>query len=221
MLATLFYMQACGSFLANIVTLIAVEGFKSYLPTDTHDCDASCRETVDIMWRWIVGLGAVPPAIAALLRWWIPESPRYLIEIEKSMSKAQQDVQMYFPSANNGGEEAMMNASDGMDMGMVPSAPSDHGRPGVVPRRHSSIANINNINSSSSGRSSRSSGIESSSDSTVGRGHTTTLPAPPLKFGEPIETSEIELSPQSGIMPATPGSLCDGRLDRSSCPLLQ
>lgn len=113
MVATVFFMQPIGALIANVVAVATVAAFRDSLPqgsTNTN-CLGECRETVDNMWRWIVGLGAVPPAFAILLRWWIPESPRYTLEVEKDPDTAQHDVDLYYrPSA---GVLALANRSDG------------------------------------------------------------------------------------------------------------
>jgi PHS family inorganic phosphate transporter-like MFS transporter len=105
MLATLFYMQACGAFVANIVTIIAVTSLQNSIPTDNVNCDANCIDVLDRIWRWIVGLGAVPPALATLVRWFIPESPRYTMEVEKDPDRAKRDVASYFPEAARPGQD--------------------------------------------------------------------------------------------------------------------
>ncbi|HEX3641807.1 MAG TPA: MFS transporter, partial [Ktedonobacteraceae bacterium] len=99
MLSALFYMQAIGALIANIITVVAVVAVRQYIPTDSATCDAQCIHTVDTCWRWIVGLGAVPPALATFVRWWIPESPRYTMEVEKDPTRATEDVQKYFQTA--------------------------------------------------------------------------------------------------------------------------
>ncbi len=55
-----------------------------------------CRETTDKIWRWIVGFGAVLPALAQLARIFIPESPRYLLEVKKGSHTTQKNANMYF-----------------------------------------------------------------------------------------------------------------------------
>jgi PHS family inorganic phosphate transporter-like MFS transporter len=96
MLSSLFFMQAVGALIANIVTVAVVYLARDGLPVTNKVCDAACIETVDRIWRWIVGIGAIPPALAIFLRWWIPESPRYTIEIENDHERASRDVQGYF-----------------------------------------------------------------------------------------------------------------------------
>lgn len=98
MLSVLFYMQAVGALSANIITVIMtiILHDMEYIPSDTASCNAECIASVDNMWRWIVGLGAIPPAVAAILRWCIPESPRFTMEVEKNPERANRDVQAYF-----------------------------------------------------------------------------------------------------------------------------
>jgi len=91
-------MQAVGALIANVVAVSAVASFRNSLPqgSTSTSCDVECKEVVDTMWRWIVGLGAVPPVFAILLRWWIPESPRYTLEVEKDPHKAKEDINAYY-----------------------------------------------------------------------------------------------------------------------------
>jgi PHS family inorganic phosphate transporter-like MFS transporter len=83
MLATVFYMQPIGQILANTVAVIATALSHRYIShdSDPSNCGGDCMETTDKIWRWIVGLGAVLPALALLARLFIPESPRYLLEV--------------------------------------------------------------------------------------------------------------------------------------------
>lgn len=98
MLAAVFFMQPVGALLANLVAVITVIALRKDIPTGimATDCTGSCASAVDKMWRWIVGIGAVPPAFAILLRWWIPESPRYTLEVEMNPVQASQDVKDYY-----------------------------------------------------------------------------------------------------------------------------
>ena len=87
MLATVFYAQPIGQFLACIVAVIATASFQSSISgtsgnASPTNCTGACLHATDKIWRWIVGFGAIPPAFAVLLRFWIPESPRYLLEVE-------------------------------------------------------------------------------------------------------------------------------------------
>lgn len=98
MLATVFFMQPVGALIANIVAVVTVVALRDSIPRDMmpNECTGPCIPAVDKMWRWIVGLGAVPPAFAILLRWWIPESPRFTLEVEMNPDQASQDVKDYY-----------------------------------------------------------------------------------------------------------------------------
>ncbi|KAF2429322.1 MFS general substrate transporter, partial [Tothia fuscella] len=98
MLSTVFFMQPIGALIANLVAVITVSYYKDSLSeaVSAATCTGVCANTVDKMWRWIVGIGAVPPAVTILIRWWIPESPRYTLEVEMNPEKAREDVDSYY-----------------------------------------------------------------------------------------------------------------------------
>lgn len=98
MLAAVFYMQPVGQLCANIITIGATAVARRYInyDADPSTCLGDCMETTDKIWRWIVGLGAVVPTIALLARLLIPESPRYLLEVEKDSHTAQENANKYF-----------------------------------------------------------------------------------------------------------------------------
>lgn len=47
---------------------------------------------LDSVWRWIIGFGTIPAALAIFLRFSIPESPRYTIEVLNRPDEALEDV---------------------------------------------------------------------------------------------------------------------------------
>ncbi|PGH04107.1 hypothetical protein AJ80_08569 [Polytolypa hystricis UAMH7299] len=101
MIASVFYMQPCGYLMATVVTLLALVGNRHLIPntfpTDVDNIksctqDELCRRGVDSAWRWVIGIGAVPAAIAILFRMSIPESPRYTMEVLNRPDQALNDV---------------------------------------------------------------------------------------------------------------------------------
>jgi MFS transporter, PHS family, inorganic phosphate transporter len=54
------------------------------------------RKTIDIAWRWVIGLGAVPGVLALAFRFAIPETPRFLLDIEDDPIKAEFDATPMF-----------------------------------------------------------------------------------------------------------------------------
>ncbi len=94
MLATVFFMQPLGQISGNLVSLVVVAASRS-------QGDADLIRTVDIMWRWVVGIGVVPGIVALFFRFAIPETPRFLLEIEDDPVKAE------FDASNLWGESSM------------------------------------------------------------------------------------------------------------------
>jgi MFS transporter, PHS family, inorganic phosphate transporter len=85
MLATVFYAQPIGQLVACIVAVIVTASLRHGISRDASPtyCVGECLHATEKIWRWIVGFGAIPPAFAVLLRFYIPESPRYLLEVER------------------------------------------------------------------------------------------------------------------------------------------
>ena len=68
MMNAVFAMQGIGQLMAGLMLLIATAGFKDSLATATSPKTCSttlpCVQSVDKMWRLLVGWGCVPGAIA-------------------------------------------------------------------------------------------------------------------------------------------------------------
>lgn len=89
MMASVFFMQPLGQIAGNLVSLIVIAVARGKGSDDL-------TRTVDVMWRWVLGIGVIPGAIATLFRFAIPESPRYLVEIEDDPVTAQFDATTLF-----------------------------------------------------------------------------------------------------------------------------
>lgn len=101
MLCWVFFAQPVGQLLANLLSLAAVEGFKSYLPSDRANCldgpnSDECFKALDRLWRLVVGLGIVPAVIALAFRFTIPESPRYKLDILRNVQNVFEDTKHYY-----------------------------------------------------------------------------------------------------------------------------
>ena len=88
-MASVFFMQPLGQIFANVVSLIVVLGIRSRGNKDIV-------QAVDTMWRWVIGIGVVPGVIALAFRVAIPESPRFLLDIEDDPIKAEFDATNLF-----------------------------------------------------------------------------------------------------------------------------
>lgn len=89
MMAAVFFMQPLGQIAGNLVSLVVV------VVSKRQGFDDISR-TVDIMWRWVVGIGVVPGVIATLFRFFIPETPRFLLEIDDDPVQAEFDATTLF-----------------------------------------------------------------------------------------------------------------------------
>ncbi|KAL1962575.1 hypothetical protein VTN77DRAFT_9368 [Rasamsonia byssochlamydoides] len=114
MLATVFFMQPLGQIAGNLVTLIVVA-------ITRRQGDADLTRSVDIMWRWVVGVGVVPGVIASMFRFAIPETPRYLLDIDNDPIKAEFDATTLFGEPAPLSPEELDTASWGNMKSMPPT----------------------------------------------------------------------------------------------------
>ncbi|KAJ5721301.1 uncharacterized protein N7483_009235 [Penicillium malachiteum] len=91
MMASVFFMQPLGQIAGNVVSLIVIA-----VGRNNNTDAAEMARNVDSMWRWVLGIGVVPGAIATLFRFAIPESPRYLVEIDDDPVTAEFDATTLF-----------------------------------------------------------------------------------------------------------------------------
>ncbi|KAJ5724704.1 hypothetical protein N7493_006432 [Penicillium malachiteum] len=91
MMASVFFMQPLGQIAGNVVSLIVIA-----IGRNNNTDAAEMARNVDSMWRWVLGIGVVPGAIATLFRFAIPESPRYLVEIDDDPVTAEFDATTLF-----------------------------------------------------------------------------------------------------------------------------
>ncbi|KAI5240891.1 inorganic phosphate transporter [Aureobasidium subglaciale] len=99
MLTAVFMCQPLGQLLATLVPLIAVYAARKRLPQGTRQCDEDCQKTLDIIWRLVLGLGAVPAAASLWFRLTIIE--RYTVDIVRDDHQAAIDVNSYFYSGDH------------------------------------------------------------------------------------------------------------------------
>ena len=101
MLAFVFWMQAIGQVLVYAIALIILAAYRSKLspcvPMERDiPLDGTCLRMLDKTWRWVVGLGAVPAAVAIFFRLTIPQSPRYLMYATDQVDKAAVETAAYY-----------------------------------------------------------------------------------------------------------------------------
>lgn len=92
MLAMVFSMQSFGIAAAALVSLVTTSIVQARnLPYDPAHPGASAR-AVDQIWRWTTGLALIPALFTAIMRFTIPESPRYTLDVLNDPCKASEDT---------------------------------------------------------------------------------------------------------------------------------
>ncbi|KAG0648410.1 Inorganic phosphate transporter [Hyphodiscus hymeniophilus] len=96
MMAAVFLMQPLGQLLSSIVGLavLLTVGRNAGLATETDP--ESAKVIVDRIWRYVVGIGAIPALVAIVFRLTIPESPRFTLDVDHDGARALRDTQKYY-----------------------------------------------------------------------------------------------------------------------------
>jgi PHS family inorganic phosphate transporter-like MFS transporter len=102
MMAAVFIMQPIGQLVAWAIAMAALKGISvdynldvGVLTTDPDEID-DAKIGIDILWRIVVGVGAVPALIAILFRWTIPESGRYTYDVKQDARTALKDTRKVY-----------------------------------------------------------------------------------------------------------------------------
>lgn len=93
-MASVFFMQPLGQICGNLVSVIVVV-------ISRNNGSSNLTRTFDQMWRWVIGIGVVPGVIGVLFRFAIPETPRFLLDIEDDPVKAEFDASALFGETQN------------------------------------------------------------------------------------------------------------------------
>lgn len=114
-MASVFAMQPIGQIAGNLVSLVVVAICRR------HGTENLTR-TVDIMWRWVIGLGVIPGALALVFRFAIPETPRFLLDIDDDPIKAEFDATPLFGDIHSDGSFSI-NQDSAMEIGESSDSP--------------------------------------------------------------------------------------------------
>ncbi|KAG0275194.1 Inorganic phosphate transporter pho84 [Linnemannia exigua] len=80
LMSIIFSMQGIGNMMASVMTLIVLACFKSAIIADV--------DNLDYVWRICIGIGCIPAVSTIYLRLTMPESPRYAMDVENDVEKA-------------------------------------------------------------------------------------------------------------------------------------
>ncbi|KAG0144984.1 hypothetical protein CROQUDRAFT_94443 [Cronartium quercuum f. sp. fusiforme G11] len=100
MMTAVFASQGFGQLTASIVSLIVVKAYESAIKADLTP-----GLSVDGCWRFLIGLGAIPGAIALYFRLTIPETPRFTMDIERDVKGAAGDVDAFLSTGGYAAHE--------------------------------------------------------------------------------------------------------------------
>jgi PHS family inorganic phosphate transporter-like MFS transporter len=92
MMNAVFASQGWGNFAAALVALIITAAYKNHILNDAVDGPLRWN-SVDYMWRILIGLGCVPGVVALYFRLTIPETPRFTMDIERNIQQASRDIE--------------------------------------------------------------------------------------------------------------------------------
>jgi MFS transporter, PHS family, inorganic phosphate transporter len=137
MMATVFLMQPLGQLMASVVGLVVLIAVGGHYNLATETDRTSAATVVDRIWRYVVGVGAIPALVAIAFRLTIPESPRYTLDVDNDGARALRDTQMYLRIASEGPpavaysnydieNNATAGFSNGNDLQEVPRAVTNH-----------------------------------------------------------------------------------------------
>ncbi|KAM0789097.1 hypothetical protein ACM66B_003154 [Microbotryomycetes sp. NB124-2] len=91
MMTAVFAFQGWGQLSAAIVSVVVVSAYKSSILSDA----VGNEKALDHCWRLLIGLGAVPGAVALYFRLTLPETPRFTMDVERNIKQAASDVDAF------------------------------------------------------------------------------------------------------------------------------
>ncbi|KAG0330272.1 Inorganic phosphate transporter pho84 [Podila humilis] len=93
MMAAVFAMQGFGYLTTGIVAIILLAAFKDMIIANP--------ENLDYVWRILIGFGCLPAMVAVYFRMTIPETPRFVLDVENNLKKAERDVAIVLKENRN------------------------------------------------------------------------------------------------------------------------
>ncbi|PPQ90999.1 hypothetical protein CVT25_013924 [Psilocybe cyanescens] len=99
MMTSVFASQGWGNFTAALVAFIITAAYKNSI---LNEPSVTQLNSVDFMWRLLIGLGAVPGCVALYFRLTIPETPRFTMDIERNIDQAAQDIRTVLTNKTDG-----------------------------------------------------------------------------------------------------------------------
>ncbi|KAG0341160.1 Inorganic phosphate transporter pho84 [Podila humilis] len=161
MMAAVFAMQGFGYLTTGMVAIVLLLCFRGLIDDNPQN--------LDYVWRMLIGLGCVPAMVAVYFRMTIPETPRFVLDVENNLNKAEIDVANVFKSRNALQSDRDTHAERGESFKMINPRKNSLGGPGAGSHHHhNSISNSNNNNNNSNNSNMNSNSSNNSSKYTGG-----------------------------------------------------
>ncbi|KAF2666279.1 MFS general substrate transporter [Microthyrium microscopicum] len=96
MLAAVFLMQPLGQLAAYVVGTIVLVILNRHYQLDTLMDSKDAAPIIDVFWRWVTGIGALPALIALGFRLSIPESGRWRLDVQGQADRAILETHAHF-----------------------------------------------------------------------------------------------------------------------------
>lgn len=87
-MAAVFLMQPLGQLSATLVGYGVINGLCHQYNITTETDHMIIAPVIDIAWRIVIGVGALPALLAVIARMTIPESPRFILDVEENEDEA-------------------------------------------------------------------------------------------------------------------------------------
>lgn len=87
-MAAVFLMQPLGQLSATLIGYGVINGLCHQHNITTESNHETIAPVIDIAWRIIIGVGAIPALLAVVARLSIPESPRFILDVEDNPNEA-------------------------------------------------------------------------------------------------------------------------------------
>ncbi|KAK7923752.1 hypothetical protein PG985_007823 [Apiospora marii] len=100
MMAAVFLMQSVGQVAANGFGLAILVGVSQKMGINPEGNDVETARIIDVSWRIIIGIAALPALVSLFLRRLIPETPLYLAKAGKVAAAAEAAGQIYAPDVS-------------------------------------------------------------------------------------------------------------------------
>jgi PHS family inorganic phosphate transporter-like MFS transporter len=112
MLVAVFLMQPLSQLTAQGIGLGALRGISaSHNLSRDEKSHETAAPVIDSVWRLVIGVGAAPALLAIIGRMTIPETPRFLLEIERDASAALQSTTEVYSGSTPGSTTAINTAA--------------------------------------------------------------------------------------------------------------